>query len=139
MMTTKHNHNCNCGCRDRHYRHRDPSTNKTIVISNDGKSAYEIWLKYNPELDPNINPNSPWTEEYWIENYISGTISDKNYVYSQITPASTWVINHDLNKKASVSITDSAGTVVEGMVTINNGSTVVVQFNHPFSGEAILN
>lgn len=64
---------------------------------------------------------------------------DANYVHDQAQPASIWTINHFLNKKVSVTITDSAGTVVEGQVTINDGNKVVIEFNFPFSGEAILN
>ena len=65
--------------------------------------------------------------------------SDKNYVYVQGMSSDTWEIHHPLNKKVSVSILDTAGTVVEGQVTINNGSLVVVEFKYPFSGEAVLN
>lgn len=64
---------------------------------------------------------------------------DSNYVHDQAQPSSIWTINHPLNKKVSVTITDTAGTVVEGRVTINDGNKVVIEFNFPFSGEAILN
>lgn len=64
---------------------------------------------------------------------------DKHYTHDQYIADSTWTINHPLNKKVSVTITDTAGTVVEGEVTINNGSQVVIKFNAPFKGEAILN
>ena len=65
--------------------------------------------------------------------------ADKNYVHDQFTPSKEWIIAHPLNKKVSVTVTDTAGTVIEGEVTINDGSTVVVKFNVPFPGEAILN
>ena len=65
--------------------------------------------------------------------------SDKNWEHDQFTPASIWVIEHPLNKKVSVEITDSAGTTVEGKIVINNGSQVTVEFNFPFSGTAVLN
>ena len=75
-----------------------------------------------------------------LENLISNpTSGDKNYVHDQFTPASTWVINHPLNKKVAVTATDTAGTEVEGKVTINNGNQVTIEFNFPFSGEAVLN
>src|SRR5690606_28053686 len=74
--------------------------------------------------------------EQLINNPVSG---DKNYVHDQYINSSIWTINHPLNKKVSVTVTDTAGTVVEGEVTINDGSQVVVKFNAPFKGEAILN
>lgn len=66
-------------------------------------------------------------------------IEDKNYVYVQSAPLSRWEIEHPLNKKVSVTVTDTAGTVVEGTVVINDGKKVIITFNYPFSGEAILN
>lgn len=64
---------------------------------------------------------------------------DRNFVFTQIHPATVWTVEHPLNKKVSVTVTDTAGTVVDGKITINNGSKVVVEFNFPFNGEAILN
>ena len=64
---------------------------------------------------------------------------DANYVHDQAQPSSIWTINHPLNKKVSVTIIDTAGTVIEGEVIINNGSQVTITFNAPFSGIAVLN
>ena len=64
---------------------------------------------------------------------------DANYVHDQAQPSSIWIINHPLNKKVSVTITDTAGTVVEGQVIINDNSQVIITFNNPFSGIAVLN
>ena len=64
---------------------------------------------------------------------------DANYVHDQAQPSSIWTINHPLNKKVSVTITDTAGTVVEGQVIIKDNSQVIVTFNNPFSGIAVLN
>lgn len=86
-------------------------------------------------------------DEYWWKNGVGDldlvlkttNSSNTSYVHDQAQPASIWTINHPLNKKASVIITDTAGTVVEGRVTINNDNEVVIEFNFPFSGKAILN
>ena len=64
---------------------------------------------------------------------------DANYVHDQAQPSSIWTINHPLNKKVSVTITDTAGTVLEGQVIIKDNSQVIVMFNNPFSGIAVLN
>lgn len=65
--------------------------------------------------------------------------NDKNYVYEQITPSDEWVAYHNLNKKVTPIVTDSAGTVVEGQVIVNDGLKVIVKFNHPFTGYLICN
>lgn len=64
---------------------------------------------------------------------------DKNFIYDQTTPSKEWDIFHNLNKKPSVTVTDSAGTVVEGSVIINDGVRLLIEFNAPFTGTAILN
>lgn len=76
-----------------------------------------------------------------ILKYILNTqsIGDKNYIHTQFRPDTIWTVNHPLNKKVNVSITDTAGTEIEGNVIINNDSKVTIEFNTPFSGEAILN
>jgi hypothetical protein len=66
-------------------------------------------------------------------------VADKNYVHTQGSPASTWVINHNLNKKCAVSVVDSAGTSVFGNIRYINLNTVEITFSAPFSGEAFCN
>lgn len=94
------------------------------------------------EYDAVLNSSGPSAENPFVtqevleENLSKG---DKNFIFSQSTPSSTWNVVHNLNKKVSVTITDSAGTVVEGRVTINDGTVVEIKFNSPFSGEVILN
>lgn len=51
-------------------------SNKTIITGQAGANAYEEFLAYNPDLDPNLNPESPWTEQYWLENYVKGQKGD---------------------------------------------------------------
>ena len=64
---------------------------------------------------------------------------DKHFIFTQIQPATIWTIEHPLNKKPAVTVTDTAGTEVEGRVTISNSSKVVIEFNFPFNGEVLLN
>lgn len=70
-------------------------------------------------------------------NYVGNV--DKHYTHDQFIPASVWEINHNLGKKPSVTITDTAGSVIEGKVTLNNGTKITIEFNFPFSGYAELN
>jgi hypothetical protein len=70
---------------------------------------------------------------------VIGGGSDKNYVYEQTTSESIWTIYHPLNKKVSIGVEDTAGSQIDGTVLVNDGIKVVIQFNFPFSGTAILN
>jgi hypothetical protein len=69
-----------------------------------------------------------------------GSGGDLNYVFSQSSPASTWTITHPLNKFPSVSVIDSSGRLVYGVVNYDSTSQVTVDFNgRSFSGKAYLN
>lgn len=72
-------------------------------------------------------------------NGLDGSGVDKNYIHNQGLPALVWVITHNLNKFPSVSVVDSAGTLVVGDITQLNQTTLTVGFNFAFSGKAFLN
>lgn len=74
-----------------------------------------------------------------LEDSIVVGSGDKHFIYEQNSPSDIWDITHNLNKKPSVTITDSADTVVEGQVIFNDGVKVIISFNAPFTGTAILN
>lgn len=67
------------------------------------------------------------------------TGEDKSYTHIQNTAAATWTITHPLNKRASVTIVDSAGTEVEGDIQYVSDSTIIANFTAAFSGKAYLN
>jgi len=64
---------------------------------------------------------------------------DKYYIHNQITPSTTWTVTHNLNKKPSVSVMDSAGTLVHGLVTYVNDTQITIEFKYAFAGTAYLN
>ena len=69
----------------------------------------------------------------------NGAGFDKNFVYTQAVPSSQWNINHTLNKFASVSVVDTAGTQVYGDVTYDSYSSITLNFSSAFAGKAFLN
>ena len=70
---------------------------------------------------------------------LSSLGSDANYVYNQGTPSKVWNILNPLGKIATVDTRDSADTPIRGSVTTNDGIVVIIEFNVPVSGKAILN
>ena len=62
----------------------------------------------------------------------------RRHVHTQGAASTIWVINHTLGGKPSVTVVDSADTVVTGDVTYNSNSQVTVAFTAPFSGYAYL-
>jgi hypothetical protein len=61
------------------------------------------------------------------------------FVFNQNSPATTWTITHNLGRRPSVTVVDSAGTVVIGEVTYTSDNALTIQFSAGFSGQAYLN
>jgi hypothetical protein len=81
------------------------------------------------------------TSEGWQDLALTGPAgpAGKPFIFDQLTPSDTWVITHDLNKYPSVTIVDSAGTVVDPDIQYNSPTQVTVLFGSPTSGKAYLN
>ena len=78
-----------------------------------------------------------WIKQQKLTNNIYTT--DANYVHSQGVPAAQWVITHNLGKKTSVTVVDSADQVVIGQPTYNSVNQITLDFQGSFSGKAYLN
>jgi hypothetical protein len=74
-----------------------------------------------------------------LDKYSMAQYGDKNYVYTQSTPSSSWVVVHNLNKRPSVSVVDSAEDVVYGQVRYISNNEVMLTFAAPFTGKAYFN
>jgi hypothetical protein len=63
----------------------------------------------------------------------------ETYVHTQSSPSEVWTITHNLNKLPSVTVVDSANSVVVGDVEYLDTSKVKLSFIGSFSGKAYLN
>lgn len=66
-------------------------------------------------------------------------VGDRTYTHVQSVAATTWVVVHGLSKHPSVSVVDSAGTLVIGSVQYLDLNQVRLDFSTPFSGNAYCN
>lgn len=81
-----------------------------------------------------------WDEENCCyENCQRVVNTDKNYVHVQSTASDTWEISHNLAKFPSITVVDSAGSVVIGEIEYMNINKVIIRFRGAFSGKAICN
>jgi len=74
----------------------------------------------------------------------SPIIGDITYTHNQSSTSDTWVINHNLNRFPSVTVVDSANTIVQGTVVYNSNKQLTITFfaNESalaFQGKAYLN
>jgi hypothetical protein len=69
-----------------------------------------------------------------------GADGDKFFRFDQASPASSWVVVHNLNKYPSVTVVDSAGSPAIGTVAYDTLNQLTIDFDGAaFSGRAYLN
>jgi len=73
-----------------------------------------------------------------VEIKIASSV-DLFYEHNQLVPLAVWVIEHKLGKYPSVTVVDSAGTVVFGDIFYDSEDQVTITFGNGFSGKAYLN
>ena len=64
------------------------------------------------------------------------TKPDAYYRHTQNTPSTTWVIVHGLNKRPAITVTDSAGTVVNGSIHHDSAVQATASYSVAFAGYA---
>lgn len=62
-----------------------------------------------------------------------------SFTHNQTVASVEWTINHNMNKKPSVTIVDSANTYVVGEVEYLDSNSLRVSFKYAFKGKAYLN
>jgi hypothetical protein len=73
-----------------------------------------------------------------IRSTSASAATTRRYVHTQGVASTTWVITHSLGGRPSVTIVDSAGTVVIGEVQYSSNTQISVYFSSAFSGYAYL-
>ena len=93
-----------------------------------------IGLSYRTGLGGLIND-----EDYFISllSYQGG--GDLNFTYVQGVASTTWNIQHNLGKFPSITVIDTANTVVTGEYTYDDINNVTLTFSAAFAGTAYLN
>jgi len=78
----------------------------------------------------------PKTGSGWAASPLS--LIPKRFVFTQGSAASSWAITHTLSGYPSVTVVDSANTVVEGDVQYNSTTQLTITFASAFTGKAYL-
>lgn len=66
-------------------------------------------------------------------------LSGASYMHTQAIPQSVWAISHNLGRYPSVTVVDSAGSVVVGNIEYVSNNSIVLTFSAAFGGSAYLN
>lgn len=100
-------------------------TGSDLWIGSDGDNALET---------KNFNADNLATYYNQSNSFGQGT-----FEFSQLSAASTWTINHNMNKFPAITVVDSSGSVIVGFETYSNSNQIVLTFSAAFSGKAYLN
>ena len=65
-----------------------------------------------------------------IQELSTNATADKTYLHDQGLPSVIWVINHNLGKKPSVTVIDSANTECEGLVKYVDNNNIIIFLNN---------
>jgi hypothetical protein len=60
------------------------------------------------------------------------------YVYQQVTPSASWLVDHQLGYFPNVTTVDTTDRMVQGDVTYVDQNTLTIDFSAAFSGKAYL-
>ena len=93
-----------------------------------------IGLSYRTGLGGLIND-----EDYFISLLSYAGTGDLSFTYVQGVASTTWNIQHNLGKFPSITVIDTANTVVTGEYTYDNINNVTLTFSAAFAGTAYLN
>lgn len=94
-------------------------------------------VKHDDTLEGKGNTNSPLKiSEKILEEIKRG---GDTFVFEFDASQTEWVIVHNLKKKPSVTVVDSADTVMVCAVQYNDENTVTIELNAAFKGTAYLN
>lgn len=109
-------------------------TPNAVVINQDSPN----WVNVNQDTPSQVIVQQDAQSQVIVRTGGINTTSNQRHVHSQPTVSSTWTITHALGGKPSVTVVDSANTMVIGEVTYNSNTQVTISFSAPFSGYAYL-
>jgi len=123
-----------------------------LIASQDDVSSFGHYTVLSYTIDPNeinfytlelayIGSNGGIIVDnyYDIVNFSLAGATDKTFVYTQGTPASSWTIQHNLNKFPSVTAVNANNIQGFGEVCYIDANNLIINFSAGFSGKAYLN
>lgn len=117
-----------------------PGPKGTQILSGEGPPTAGIGLDGDFYIDTSANGlplYGPKLGGVWPTIFVYSSLNER-HVHEQLSVSAVWTINHTLEGFPSVTVVDSAQTVVVGEVSYVSPSQIVINFSAPFSGKAFL-
>ena len=102
-------------------------------------STSEVTSTVDLEATGFKTPTGTSTEFLMADGSVSSAGGDKHFTHNQTSALASWTIYHSLGKFPSVTVIDSANTVVVGEVEMVSINEIEIRFSAAFSGKAYLN
>jgi hypothetical protein len=100
----------------------------------DGTLGAGVWINFSS------GPKRVFiTDPDWVKNENYAKVSDRHYAHDQASPSSIWTVTHSLGKHPSISVVDSAGTLIMGEVEHLSLNQTRLTFSSAFAGKAYFN
>ncbi len=93
----------------------------------------------NVELTASLSASGTPDNTKFLRGDNTWAEADKDFVFTQINPSTSWVIQHNLGKFPSITVVDTADTVVVGDYNYTDINNVILTFSAGFAGKAYLN
>mgnify|MGYP003648368335 CR=1 FL=1 len=85
------------------------------------------------------NGNLILDKHYDFATFTISTRADKSFTFTQLVPAATWNVTHNLSKFPSVSVVNNNNILMYGDTTYIDNNNLTITFSGGFSGKAYLN
>jgi|TARA_R110000782_G_scaffold142364_3_gene235065 hypothetical protein len=116
---------------------QNSASNRVVVATEITGIFVEPLMKLNLKASMSC-PETP-TNVCTVVDLEALLIADSTYTQCFEMASDVWTITHNLGKFPSVTVVDSANTVVVGNVDYTNSNSLVITFNAAFSGCVFLN
>ena len=116
-------------------------------ISTFGHFKIDSYTINNPDDDfytlnlTNISGNGNLSKFLYYDFAVFQLSSQQSptFIFSQVVPSTVWNVSHNLGKFPSISVVDTANTVVTGQYNYTDNNNVTLTFSAGFAGKAYLN
>lgn len=99
-----------------------------------------VRLQVQVQPAPSVTVRMARVPEVQIRHVIQQVAGlDRYHRHVQSSPSAVWAVAHNLGKRPSVMVVDTALTVVDGDIEYVDDNHVEITFSAPFAGEAYLN
>ena len=118
----------------------------TLIPEQGIQTQTDLVYLYNPDTvnvqhDETLEGNGSTTHPLKLSQELLEEIhrGGNTFVFEFDASSNTWLVNHNLNKKPSVTVVDSADTVMTCATEYIDKNNIRITFNAPFKGTAYLN